>query len=218
MKWVFVLLGVLVCASGIYAENLRYSLNGLTEEELGWHNALDMVDKSDVIVVGTVQLMTSKLTTKTILTEVLVRVSDFVKGKPNVGNNHVKFFIVGGTAYDPELGEVIRIEEVGGVEFEIGEKALLFLGKDDDDDLYVHMGKFGKRPIKDGKVMFAYGTPGAAKKLEMPLDLAKALGKAYQEDKNATIAIENEIKALSELGNTKAEQLTNHAKRIAEGD
>lgn len=218
MKWIFVLLGVLMCFSSAYADKLPYSLNGLTVEELSRHNALDMVDKSDVVVVGTVELMTSKLTTKTILTEVLVRVSDFVKGKPNVGKNHVKFFIFGGTAYDPELGEVVTLERIKGVKFEIGEKVLLFLGEDDDNELHVHMGKFGKRPIKDGKVMFAYGTPGAAKKLEMPLDLAKALGKAYQEDKNATIAIENEIKALSELGNTKAEQLTNHAKRIAEGD
>ena len=234
MKYVFVVLLVFLWASVARGEKLPYSVNGLTSEELEWHGALDMVDKCDVVVIGTVELMTAQKRLKVIdnkydfiMTDVLVRVSEFIKGSANAGTNYVKFAIHGGSVYDSELGEVIHQELVQEVEFEIGEKVMLFLRNKDDDPYYsnfphgrhrIHMLTFGKRPIINGKVTFAYENAGAAKTSDLPLDLLKALGKAYQEDKDATIALENEIKALSALTDAKAEQLTNSAKRIAKGD
>ena len=233
MKYVFVSLLVVLCVNMCWGEDMAIDVNSLTAEELSWHGILDMVDKSEVVVVGTVELMTPELRRKVInghgdfiMTDVLVRVSKFIKGRANVGANHVKFAIHGGTAYIPERQQVETHEMVQEVKFEVGEQVMLFLRNKNDEPYYanyphgrhrVHMLDFGKRLIQDGKVSFLYGTEGDADKTDLPLGLAKALGKAYQEDKNATIALENQIKALSVLSDDKVRELTNSAKRIAGG-
>ncbi len=201
MKYVFVVLVVLLCAGIIEGA-------GMTSEEIGWHGVLDMTDKSDIIVVGTIELMNAYYTEEvgngTILTDVLVRIDQLIKGKPNVGTNHVKFAIRGGTAYIPKHEQVRSLTMLPNVEFDIGESVLLFLRVGDSVDyqdwphgrLCVHMEVFGKRPIQNNKVQFLYESESKAKRTIIPLDLTKVLIQSYLTDNNASKAIENEIKGL----------------------
>ncbi|MDE0184594.1 MAG: hypothetical protein OXP71_03940 [Candidatus Poribacteria bacterium] len=222
MKCVFVVLLALLCARVCWGERQPYSFTGLTPEEIAWHGALDMADKSDFIAVGTVVLMSAKYyenilphNTDFVMTDVLVKISDLIKGKPNVGKDHIKFAIHGGSAYVPSLGRVLTQALLQEVKFAVGEKVLLFLANNtnEGESYYanyphgrhrVHMMTFGKRLVKDGKVSFNYNKDAVAKPVQMPLELATSLLKSYLKDANATLPLENEIKTLVRESDGKA--------------
>ena len=201
MKYLFVVLLALLCASVCW---------GTVSEKINRYGVLDMTEKSDFIAVGTVKLMNAYYTEDvhngTILTDVLVKIDQLIKGKPNVGSNHVKFAIEGGEAYVAKEDKVLGLDVYPKVEFEIGESVLLFLRIADNEGyfqnwpygrLHVHMWTYGKKAITtDNKVSFRYEHDSKAKPTVIPLDLTKVLIKSYLKDKNATKPIENEIKAL----------------------
>lgn len=143
MKYVFAALMVLLCAP--FADG---------------KGVLKMTEKSDIIVVGTVELKNSYYTTDVsngvILTDVLVRINQLIKGQPNTGKNHVKFAIEGGTAYVPSKDEVLSTTVFPQATFDIGENVLLFLraGKADGyrkgwphGRLYVLYWREGKKTV-----------------------------------------------------------------------
>lgn len=189
-----------------------YSLVGanMTPEEIAWHGLLDMTDKSDFIAVGTVELMTSKFRENVIsvgsdfiMTDVLVKIEQLIKGQPNVGKHRIKFAIHGGTAYVAKEDSVKTHTTKPNVTFEIGEKVLLFLRNTNDETYYqnfphgrhrVHMWEFGKRLVKNDKVTFKYEKK--AKTTIIPLGLATVLVRSYLKDKDSTIALEDEIKTV----------------------
>ena len=201
MKYVFVVLLALLCVS---------VCEGSMSEQIKKYGVLDMTEESDFIAVGTVELMNAYYTEEVrsggiILTDVLFKIQKLIKGKPNVGANHVKFAIAGGTAYVPKKDKVMSLTVNPYVEFEIGERVLLFLRIADTDGyhgnwpygrLHVHTWTYGKKRIHDNKVQFLYEKDSKAKQTVIPLDLTRVLMQSYLKDKNATKPIENEIKAL----------------------
>ena len=178
------------------------------------YTLLNMIEKSDIVCTGTVVTQTGVVRynirpgrSRLISSDITVRVDTMIKGEPNLGENHVIFMIEGGTAYVPELDEVITLEISNNLNFEPGEKALIFLSKHPGgkwyakypyDRLHIHTDFYGKRPIKDNKVMMLYKRNSQSLiGMKMPVEMTTVLGKAYVENKEAAIAVENQIKTLA---------------------
>ena len=233
MKYEFVALLVVLCVSVCWGVT-----EGMSSEDIAWFGVLNMVDKCEFVAIGTVELMTAQYYTNVlanrsdfIMTDVLVRIDTLIKGSANTGDDHIKFAVHGGVAYNPNTGSEELHEISSPIKFEVGEKVMLFL-RNGNDSIYhsnfphgrhrVHMWDYGKRLVKNNKVSFKYEKEGEAKDISLSLDLAKEMAKAYGEDKDATILLENQIKTvvtngLTELSDAKTAELKNSAKRIAGG-
>ena len=206
----------------------------LVEEDVTYYGLLSCVDNSEVVVVGTVSMLTGVYHpgiqsngSGMICTDVLVRIDDLIKGQANIGNNYIKFIVQGGTAYHPELDEVVILEVIPEATFEVGEKVMLFIKNSSDETFYqnyphgrhrLYMTTYGKRPVKDNNVKFRYDDGHGAKKvMELSIDLAKNLAKAFMENKTAALQLENDIKtsarnsASNSLPNSTTTRLINSA-------
>lgn len=145
-------------------------------------------------------------------TDIIVRVSEMIKGEANFGENHVKFMIEGGEFFSARTGKIMRAHSTLQPKFEVGEKVLLFLAVPKSNKSYhvnyahdgLHVLGFirGKKAIIDDTVQFTY-VRGENKSIEvkLPVDLALGLGKAYIKSPDSAQLLENEIKDLA-LGNT----------------
>lgn len=203
MKYLFVLLLALLCAS-MADGHLDYS-------EVDDFSLSSCVEDSEVVVIGTVSTLNSVWRENTtarghgaIVTEVVVSVSDFIKGTGNLGPDHVKFIVLGGIAFVPSENAVMRYDVHPEPKFKLNEKVLLFLDNDSDDPGFVnypygktrvHYSEYGKKLVVDDKVHFVYPKDGEPAGLGLDLDLAKNLGKACVADKDAALLIENRIKS-----------------------
>ncbi len=232
MKYVFVALLVVLCAVMAY---------GATEQpDLDDYSLLKCIDKSEVVFVGTVQLLSYHARDNIVYdggsmltTDVLVRVDTLIKGTPNTGSRYVKFMIQGGTAFIPSENEVLTLDVSSEPSFEVGEKVMLFMTTsiaEDDyytnylyDRLHVILYKYGKRAVSDEKTNFAYKRDSdSVVPVEMPLDLTVELAKAAVANKDAVVPLENQIKALArgatspkiELSSTLVTQLKSSARTI----
>lgn len=195
---------------GVFVALLVFLCVGMSEaREVSMFGMLDMTEKSDIVAVCTVELMNSywaeDIHNGTIMTDVLVRVDELIKGQPTLGTSHVKFAIEGGTAYIPKKNKVLSLDVHPQPEFEIGERALLFLRVGAADSYYknfphgrlhVYMWEIGKKDINDAGIAFGYEYESKVKQAYIPLDLTKVLIKSYLKDKDAAKRIENEIKGL----------------------
>ena len=177
---------------------------------------LKMVDHGHIVFIGTV--VHKEYVTRPVIhitTDITMRVDTFIKGKPNLGDNHVKFMIQGGRFYSTRTGGLLTKVVSTLPEFEIGEQALLFLALPEERDnnayahytyggLHVMYSMLGKVPIVEDNVFFLYlRAEDSPIPVKMPLDLAVNMAKASLKDKDATVLLEDEIKALAD-GNSDA--------------
>lgn len=226
MKCVFVVLMALL-----------YVVISADAREVSMFGMLDMTKNSDIVALCTVELMNSyyadNIHNGKIMTDVLVRVDELIKGKPTLGTRHVRFAIEGGTAYIPKENRVLSLTVMPQPKFEIGETALLFLRVGAADSYYknfphgrlhVYMWEVGKKAIDESGIAFGYEYESKVKRAYIPLDLTKVLIQSYLKDKDGAKAIENEIKVFVanssremrsvELPTTKVSGLKEKAKNI----
>lgn len=202
MKYVFVALLALLCAA--FADGHAPVRN------IDDYGLLNAVENCDVVAVGTVEILTgvwrenvSQDGRDSICTDVTFRIETLIKGQPNLGTNYIKFMYEDGEAYLADEGAVISQKTFPGIEFKVGEKVLLLLQKGEDTKrkttyayggMRVYKLRYGKRLVKDGKVDFRYLKDGKAKGMNMTLDLATNLAKAFVKNPDAARGLENEIK------------------------
>ena len=167
-----------------------------------------VVDASVVVVVGRVvetDFVYRANVSPTYTTDITIEVEDFIKGEANAGENRVKFMTLGGADDRPETPESERRVAIvsGEPKFEVNEQVLMFFSKSTRPGLnYAYGGLrpfyivYGKRKVVDNKVELLYTLgDGSTKKVKVPLDFAKTLGKAAIADKDALARLENRIRA-----------------------
>ncbi len=189
------------------------------------YTLLEMIERSDIVCIGQVANKTGVLRrnirpgrARMITSDITFRVTTMIKGQPNHGSNHVKFMIEGGTVYVPEEDEVITLDVINNLYFEPGDKALIFLSKNPGgqwyanypyDRLHIHTDYYGKRPIKDNKVMMLYKRNSRALiGVKLPTDLVSVLGKAFIEDEATARSIEESIKSAARTQDVGADLTT----------
>ena len=189
---------------------------------------LSFVEQSDIIVIGTVANK-NYVSRPGFTTDITIRIETLVKGKPNLGNNHVIFMIQGGRGYSEAHDKVLRLEVSGEPKFALGERTMVFLSNRDTsgyhatypyNHLHVIREMHGKKRIKDNKVGFSYlNAEDDVDYVKFPLELTTKLAQAYVKDKDAASALENEIKTLvlsgtNELPETLITRLTTQSQTI----
>lgn len=200
MKYVFVaLLIIAIVSTPVFADLPK---RGPAEN----YTLLKSVEKSDVVAIGTVKILEGVYRQNVtpsgaamITTDVLIKVEHLIKGKTNFGKTHIKMMILGGTAYVPDEDEVLRLDVSPQPKFKVGEKVMLFIRTSSTSALYrnyahnqyrLYKFDYGKRLIEDDKVKMMY--PGNT--IEMPVELAKDLSKAFLADKDGALLLEQDIK------------------------
>lgn len=182
---------------------------------------LKMVEYCDLVVQGTVSSIDYFVRqgvmpdgTGAFTTDITLDVDEVIKGKPNAGEDTIKFTIIGGEGVDT-TGKRTRLIVNNQPDFVLDEQAMVFLKQGDPNNAgsfsrnFPHgryrlvAGKYGKREIDTGKISMLYGNVTNPMILvEMPVTLAVTLGKAAEKDKDAAILLENVIKtaAFAESG------------------
>lgn len=237
-KFVVSLLFVLLCSS-VLAGTYKTDTEALQK-----HSLLNLVDESTLVVVGTVQHKNYVYRegvlpdgSDSITTDIIVRVGTMIKGTPNFGENYVKFMIRGGVYFSEREGTLMRLSPSSQPTFEVGEQVMLFVATPTSPDSYhrnyPHGGlhliytKRGKKTVADNAVRFTYvRAENSGIAVKFPLALAVNLAKASVRDKDATIPLENQIKALATghpgsrmlLPDTLVDSLTTATKQIIEED
>ncbi len=194
-----------------------------TPESRRSQTLLYMVERSTLVVVGTVVRMDYVRRNKDqfpgiyggLTTDMTVRVDDLIKGKPNAGKKYVKFMIPGGKGISPRNGRAIQRRIAGQVEFELGEKAVLFLRNKFPKSPNGHLVNYPhggyrmlhpqyKREILDGYVQIAFmrDETSRPKYVDVPLELGVNLAKAFLKDKAATCSLEQELKFSDTISDT----------------
>jgi hypothetical protein len=191
----------------------------MLSEDLDDYSLLRMVEKSELVVFGIVANLDGVWREGDhegyhgITTDVVVRVETLIKGETNAGKHYIKFMIQGGHGVNERTGELVSMSVSSEPEFELGEKVMLFLSNvsyptDYYYANYPHGGYYligaqeGKKELEDGKVIFGY--PQGDLPLigvDIPLELAVVLARAFLKDKEAAILLEDEIK-FTARGNT----------------
>ena len=170
------------------------------------HSIANVMADSEVVFVGRVtntEFVYRANNKPQFTTDITVAVEQVVKGTPNNGENSVKFMIEGGRGVNPETGQVERCVSVGVPKFTVGDRSLFFLCKNKlqtrtipHNGLYLFRISYGKRPIKNNRVVILYTLDDKSlKPVKMPLDLAVLIGKAAVKDKDATLLLESDIKS-----------------------
>lgn len=175
---------------------------------------LKFVEINELVVVGRVTGKEFVMRTNIIdkfTTDITVTVDEVIKGTPNHGTDRVKFMIRGGEGLHPVTGEPISMGVSDQPDFTLGDKVMLFLtnGESKEPDnvhrpynrYRIARGTYGRRLVVDDKVYMDYLasdslTDNSLKSVEMPLDMAVDLAKAFGRDKDAAILLENTIKNL----------------------
>lgn len=223
MKYIFVVLIALLCATFAHGEAINYDGN------IPAYGLLQAVEDCDTVAVGTVHSLTGVMRSFGICTDVMFQVETLIKSETNMGTRFIKFLIPGGTAWSEEHQDMITLKTVPDIVFKVGERVLLFMQKGEDgygatypyEGRRVYAYNFGKRLIEDGKVSFKYNKNDVATDIGLPINAAVELAKAFQRDKDDAKALESQIKALvragtEEMSDSAATVLINSAKLIKE--
>ena len=192
---------------------------GITVHYPEGFNIVNIVNDVDTVVVGKVIKKVYVFRDNVVpkyTTDITVEVEELIKGKPNVGENEIRFMILGGRGVDPETGEDLICDVSDMPEFRMGERALLFLGKSDDEvrrgihtGLYLFAGLYGKREIVNNKVWIPYtfqklvvdnydGVESSKiidmyRTVELPLDVVIKIAKASIIDADALKELEGQV-------------------------
>ena len=224
------------CAFG-----LSYGLTPDNPEHRERYALLKMIEYCDLVVKGKVSSIDHVVRQGVMpdgggafTTDITIDVDQALKGTPNASEDTVKFMIMGGEGVDSRTGKPLRLIVSHQPDFDVDEEVVVFLKKGDPDDdgsfakNFPHgryrlvAGKYGKRPIENGNITMLYGdVDNPTKPVEMPVELALKLGKAFQKDKPAAILLENVIKstaiAESEDSVTLTSAIIDDLKRQAQG-
>ena len=194
---------------------LLYASLMITGGEYGQGYALlKMVERSEVVVVGTVSHMNYVWREGILLegegmftTDIVIHVETLIKGEPNVGDDHVRFMIQGGQGVHPDTNELLTLKVSTEPKFEVGDNVMVFLSDMSSgyyarypyNRLHLLRSWYGKKRVWDNKVRFGYQqSDDSLIGIDLPLGLATNLAKAFILDKDATILLENQIKALAQ--------------------
>ncbi len=177
-----------------------------------------MVEHNDLIVVGTVasaQFIFREETPPQFTTDIVINVEEIIKGEPNAGDDRVKFMIPGGTGVNPRTGKISVCRAEGVPDFMLNERVLVFLKKNTNplpplphQRLQLSFGHFGKRAIKNNKLLIPYTFKKEVfdeffqimkekpydRVIDLPLDLVIQIARASIKDYDATKPLENDIK------------------------
>jgi hypothetical protein len=193
IRWLFLVFTLLVLCFPVVSDALS-----LGKYKPGFSIA-QVVDDSDLVLLGRVIEVQF---TGNFTTDITVKVDELIKGTPNAGANQVKFTIEGGVGTSPITGKKSILHIPGRPEFAAGEEVLFFFYKnrhprlEGPHELRLFYVRYGKRVVKDGKVVLRYTLDnGREKSIKMPVDLAVQLGKAAHKDKDATRRLEDHIRA-----------------------
>jgi hypothetical protein len=176
----------------------------------------DMVERASLVFIGEVaelEFVFRENIPPQYTTDVTVKVEEMIKGKPNAGENLVKFMIPGGEGINPKTGKSMRCEAEHVPEFRKGERVLLFLKKSRPERKLPYEGFilllkfFGKREVINGEISIPYqlkvhqmSKEGKMMEIpvlrptELPEDVVLQMTKASLKDSVATEALENRIK------------------------
>ena len=192
-RFCVVLLAVFLCLPMAYASIAKYKKD---------FDIANVVESSKLVVVGRVTA-TDFVYRDGIgaTTDITVVVDDMIKGDPNDGENHVKFMIRGGAGVNPATGGQVRSRVSDTPKFSVNDKVMVMLSKNQNPALtlphnnyFMFQGRYGKRLIEDNKVKLRYTLDGERKMFNLPIDLVKQIGKSANQDKAATVPIENSLK------------------------
>ena len=180
------------------------------EKTIKYHALLRMVEDSHIVATGKI-VHINDLTGRGHVTDFIFRIDTLIKGKPNLYDDYIKFSLEGGLAF--HNGELSRMEIAGYPEYYLGDELMLFLGKKSGsvppdyqktlahDELYIVNMWHGKKDIESGTVRFGYLNPEKRMYcIKFPIELAINLAKAYVRNKEATLALEDEIKTIVSRG------------------
>ena len=197
-------------------------------------NIANVIEATDLVVTGVVTAKAFVYRPTTPFketTDISVTVDQTIKGTPNNGSNSVIFMHPGGTGVHPN-GTVYRTEFSDTPEFDIGDRVMLFLYKQTTpgmniphDGYLLFYGYYGKRPIKNNKLLVWYTKEVAGKKrpfaAKLPVDLVVDIAKAAKEDHEAAEQLETDIKSRLipdsvdiNLSTTLVDRLKREAKKI----
>jgi hypothetical protein len=197
IRWLFLVFTLLVLCFPVVSDALS-----LGKYKPGFSIA-QVVDDSDLVLLGRVieAPWTGRYTT-----DITIKVDELIKGTPNAGADHVKFTIRGGVGTSPITGKKSILRVPGTPVFATGEEVLFFFCKNRHPrlavphELRLFYVRYGKRVVKDGKVVLRYTLDnGREKSIKMPVDLAVQLGKAAHKDKDATRRLEDHIRAAIQM-------------------
>ena len=148
-------------------------------------------------------------------TDITVEVEEMIKGKPNAGENRVKFMIPGGEGVHPKTGEALICVVPEAPQFEIGEKVFIFLRRHKRLNRLpvpyggLITGGWGKRGIVDEKVSVPYTFKKRlfdngqwrnetwVRDIRLPIALAKQMAQAALRDAEAVSAIEERMRTFA---------------------
>ncbi len=201
-----------LCAFCVFG--LSYGLKPANPEHRERYALLKMIEYCDLVVKGEVSSIDYVVRQGVMpdgggafTTDITLDVDVVVKGTPNAGEDTVKFMILGGEGLDPQSGKPWRLIVSDQPKFAVDEEVVVFLKKGDrnDDGSFAKnfpygryrlvAGTYGKRTIENDKINMRYGdVDNPTKRVEMPVNLAVKLGKAFQKDQPAAILLENVIK------------------------
>ena len=171
------------------------------------YTLLNFVEMSDIVCTGTVVHIDS-MVRDGFMTDIFVRLDTLIKGKANMGNNHVIFMIMGGVGYSETDGELLELNISSEPTFQLKEDVMLFLRKETDlkdgryknyahGTLHVIEHAAGKKSILNNSVEFKYFDANEEfRPVKFSLDLATSLATAFMKDAEAAKTIEGEIKRL----------------------
>ena len=225
----FVVLAVVLlfalCLSDAFAFTVEYNKG---------YSLSESVENCDIVVVGRVTAIDyvwrDNIETKH-TTDVTVTIDNLIKGTPNQSGNKVKFTVEGGHCVDPETGERYWRHVSHVPTFEVGEKIMLFLRKNEDryyenypyQRLQPYRNEYGKAKVVGNKVgrLYLLGDtdPKDVKGVSIPLELATNLCKASVKDKDEADklddAIKSELKSQSDDVSSLPQSLINTLNRKA---
>ncbi len=208
----------------LFLVSLPYLAEALLAPFPGGFSITNMVKRAELVFTGEVvdlEFIFRKGIRPEATTDVTVKVSEMIKGKPNAGENLVQFMIEGGQGINPETGKevICRVEHVP--EFRKGEKALFFLVEPNTPEFQRFQNRpygglallwwsFGKYPITDGEVYSPYTVKqmiliegkmvekDVIRGIKLPVDLVIQIIKAFLKDAQAVEALDNRIKTFVE--------------------
>ncbi len=167
------------------------------------YNIANLVKHTDLVVFGKVTGM--RLIPQEYSTSITLNVESVIKGDPTVGDRLLRFTVRGNAGIKKHKGKRINWHIPGHLEFKLGERLLLFMGKSHGSYRILRPG--GKIIVRDNKVYIPYTYKAnrysdyynemrerkVRRSVELPIDLVVKVAKASIKDYDAIMEIEADV-------------------------